>query len=81
MKPKNIYLFYSCDIHKMHSSMSLVMASTSESKIRKEIKSQIKDGNMRYGADENNLKLADLSYLNTSLDFGYIEIVVDGERQ
>ena len=36
---------------------------------------------MRYSADENNLKLADLNYLNTSLDFGYIETVVNGERQ
>ena len=81
MKPKNIYLLYSCDIHKMHSSMCLVMASTSESKIRREIKSQIKDGNMRYGANVEDLKLADLNYLNSCLDFGYIEIVVDGERQ
>jgi len=81
MKPKNIYLLYSCDIHKMHSSMSLVMASTSESKIRKEIKSQIKDGEMRYGANIEDLKLADLNHLNNCLDFGYIEIVVDGERQ
>ena len=81
MKPKNIYLLYSCDIHKMHSSMSLVMASTSESKIRKEIKSQNKDGEMRYGANIEDLKLADLNHLNNCLDFGYIEIVVDGERQ
>jgi len=81
MKPKNIYLLYSCDIHKMHSSMSLVMVSTSENKIRKEIKSQIEDGNMRYGADEKDLKLADFNYINTNLDFGYIEIVIDGERQ
>jgi len=81
MKPKNIYLLYSCDIHKMHSSMNLVMASTSESKIRREIKSQIKEGNMRYGADKDDLKQKELSYLNNCLDFGYIEIVVDGERQ
>jgi len=78
---KNIYLLYSCDIHKTHSSMRLIITSTSESKIRKEIKNQIKEGNMRYGADEDNLKLADLNYINTSLDFGYIETVVDGERQ
>jgi len=81
MKPKNIYLLYSCDIHKMHSNMKLIMASTSENKIKKEIESQIKEGNMRYGVNVEDLKLADLNYLNTSLDFGYIEIVIDGERQ
>jgi len=53
---KNIYLLYSCNEWKNHSSMSLVMASTSESKIRKEIKSQIKEKNMEYKADKEDLK-------------------------
>ena len=78
---KNIYILYSCNEWKNHSSMSLIMASTSESKIRKEIKSQIKDGNMKYGADVKDLKQKELSYLNNCLKYGHIEIVGDGERQ
>ena len=81
MKQKNIYLLYTCNLHKNHSSMSLIMASTSESKIRKEIKNQIKEGNMRYGANKDDLKKEELNYINNCLDFGYVDIVLDGERQ
>jgi len=81
MKNKNIYLLYTCNIWKNYDSMRLIMASTSESKIRKEIKNQIKDGNMKYNADDKDLKEAELNYLNNCLDFGYIDIVVDGEKQ
>jgi len=78
---KNIYLLYSCNEWKNHSSINLIMASTSESKIRKEIKSQIKEKNMEYDADVKDLKQEELSYLNNCLKYGHIEIVVDGERQ
>jgi len=57
------------------------MASTSESKIRKEIKSQIKEKNMEYGANEKDLTQEELSYLNNCLKYGHIEIVVDGDLQ
>jgi len=78
---KNIYILYSCNEWKNHSNMSLIMASTSESKIRKEIKFQIKEGNMEYGADIKDLKQEELSYLNNCLKYGYIQLVTDGERQ
>lgn len=77
---KFIYLLYSCDEWKSYSSFKLVMASTSDSKIRNEIQKQVKSKNMDYGSNIEDLKEKELNYLNSCLNYGYIEIVVDGEE-
>ncbi|HCL4455253.1 TPA: hypothetical protein N2D10_003280 [Clostridium botulinum] len=78
---KNIILLYSCNAWKEYSSMSLVMASTSERKIRKEIINQIKNKDMEYESDKEDLKELSLNDINTCLKYGYISIVKDGEKQ
>ncbi|EQB4341427.1 hypothetical protein ACYJ2U_001811 [Clostridium botulinum] len=78
---KNIILLYSCNAWKEHSSMSLVMVSTSERRIRKEITNQIKNKDMQYESDKNDLKELSLNDIDKCLKYGYISIVEDGERQ
>lgn len=76
---KDIYLLYSCDEWKSWSSISLIMASTSQNKIRKEIKSRVRNGDMEYGAEFKNITESPLEDINNCLEYGYIDIVVDGE--
>ncbi|EQC1535468.1 hypothetical protein [Clostridium botulinum] len=78
---KNIILLYSCNAWKEHSSMRLVMASTSEKKIRKEINNQIKNKDMEYESNTKDLKELSLNDIDKCLKYGYIFIVEDGERQ
>lgn len=75
----NIYLLYWCDEWKSHSSFTLSMASVDEDKIREEIKLKVQNGDMKYGADEDDLEHLDLYQIENSLELGCIVIVEDGE--
>jgi hypothetical protein len=91
---KKIYLLNSCDEYKWYSNMSLIMASTSERRIIAEIKRQIKFGYMAYTKGNDNmsktaqckmliedLKNEGVKFVFDILEFGYVNIVVDGEKQ
>lgn len=91
---KKIYILNSCDEWKSWSSMTLIMVSTSLRKIKGEIINQIKEGNIEYKrGNENFSKTAQIKMLREdyekygdkfvfdNLTYGYINDVVDGERQ
>jgi len=78
---ENIYLLYSCDGWRIHNTMELIMASTNEEKIKKEIKNQVINKHMGYKGNIDDLDDRELTYINDYLKCGYIEIVVDGEKQ
>lgn len=77
----NIYLLYSCNQWKECSSMSLLMASTDENKIREEVITQVKNNDMKYEDYQEDLVDLCLHEMSNRLEYGYIETVVDGERQ
>jgi len=75
-----IFILYSCNQWKEYSSMSSIVASTSIDDIYKEIKKEIRSGNMDY---EKATKRAGIRLFNENLknncinldllDYGYIE--------
>ena len=80
-----IYLLYSCNQWKETASMSLIMASTSPTEILIQIQKEVQKENMEL--DEGYQMYKDYSpeekitEINNYLDYGYIDIVVDGEIQ
>ena len=87
---KQIFVLFSCDEWKDYSSMRLCGASTSATKLKSMVISEIKEKNMIYG-DESSPKSAQIkairkafkekspSEINDQLIYGYIETVNDGE--
>lgn len=91
---KNIYILSNCDEWKEYSSMSLVAATTSIRKIKSIIIQKIEDGNMEYKRGNNELSKTNQikmlredweqkgeDFVFDNLDYGYIEVVLDGEIQ
>ncbi len=93
---KNIYILYTCNEWKEYSSMSLVAASTSIRKIKSIIIQKIKDNDMDYKgrcSDENASITKQIKALREDwkeygedfvfkhIEYGYIEVVEDGEIQ
>ena len=78
---KEIYLLYSCDDWKSYSSFRLVMASTNENEVRKEVIKQVDKGYMDYDSCLDELETLDLESINNILEYGFINIVKDGELQ
>lgn len=91
---KNIYILSSCNEWKEYSSMSLVAATTSIRKIKSIIIQKIKDGDMEYKRGNYELSKTkqikmlreDWGYMGEdfvfdNLDYGYVEVVMDGEIQ
>lgn len=91
---KNIYILSSCNEWKEYSSMSLVVATTSVKKIKNIIIQRIKDDDMEYKRGEDELsktkqikKLCEdwnymgIDFVFDNLDYGYVEVVADGEIQ
>ena len=75
-----IYILYSCNEWKEYSSMSSIVASTSIYDIYKEIKKEIRLGNMDYekATKRAGIKLFNEDFENNRLNFdllgyGYIE--------
>lgn len=78
---KEIYLLYSCDDWKSYNSFRLVMASTNENEVRKEVIKQVDKGYMDYDSCLDELETLDLESINNILEYGFINIVKDGELQ
>lgn len=91
---KNIYILSSCNEWKDYSSMSLVAATTSIRKIKSIIIQKIKDNDMEYKRGNDDLSKTkqikmlhdDWEYMGenfvfSNLDYGYVEVVTDGEIQ
>ncbi len=84
MAKKEIHLLYSCDAQKYYPSMRLVVASTNMKNIVSAVKDEIKKRNMTYAGTENvkeALKQIREDFNPNLLEYGYVESVVDGERQ
>lgn len=75
----DIFLLYSCDAWKSHSSMSLIMATKSKRKIKREIMRRVGRKEMSYHDD--NMKEGELTEVNKSLEYGHVVIVKDGAIQ
>ena len=78
---KEIYLLYSCDAWKHNATMDLIMGSTSVTKIKAEIKRQLKSKKMEYESDKDHLKTYKLEEIQKCLKYGHIDIIHDGEKQ
>ena len=75
---QNIYLLYNCNEWKENASMNLIIASTNKKNVIKEIKKRIKNKEFEYNTSIDFTKEC-LSEINNSLEFGYVEIVKNGE--
>lgn len=93
---RDIYILNSCNEWKEYSSFSLVSASTSIRKIKSNIIQEIKDGNMEYKgrcrkeepsitqqikALREDWKEEGSNFVFNCLEYGYIDVVKDGEIQ
>ena len=88
---KIIYILNSCNEWKETSSMILVTATTSIRKIKSIIIQEIKDGNMEYNRKGDISTTKQIKALKedwaeygsdfvfNALEYGYVEIVEDGE--
>lgn len=56
------------------------MASTNQKKIRAEVKRQVREGDMEFGRDKKELDKLELIEIDKSLEYGYIDIVGNGEK-
>ena len=89
---KQIYLVYSCDEWKSTDSMKLMMATTSQRKLKSYIVKAIKDGDFVYSWTDNESKAEQISGfkysfkystrydINNKLKYGYIDYCYDGEE-
>jgi len=88
---KEIYLLFSCDAWKTNDSLRLIVATTSIRKLKNILKQNITNKNMEYDTPRSISAACrelsamdfknDLYLINTLLEYGYIECVVDGEIQ
>ena len=93
---KTIYILNSCNGWKERDSMSLVTASTSIRKIKSVIIQEIKNGNMEYKGrcHEENPSITQQTkalrkdweeygndFVFDCLEYGYVNVVEDGEIQ
>lgn len=93
---KTIYILSSCNEWKKRDSMSLVTASTSIRKIKSIIIQEIKNGDMKYKGicrEENPSATQQIKALRKDweeygndfvfncLEYGYVNVVEDGEIQ
>lgn len=89
---KKIYLFYTCNAWKEHSSMRLVVATTSLQKLKSIIIKKIKDGDVAYIEEEWSItkqlkefredwKNCNIEEVLERMEYGCIDIVNDGEEQ
>lgn len=79
-----IYLLYACNEWKEKSSMHLIMATTIQETIEGAIVKEIEEGNMEFSGLKGKkaikaFRCGDLDY--SSLDYGYVDVVGDGEWQ
>lgn len=75
-----IYILYSCDVWKTWASMSLVVATGSPATLKKVLKKQVSAKNMEICSVDETLELS-IEEINQRLEYGYIEVVRDGEVQ
>lgn len=79
-----IYLLYACNGWKEKSSMHLILATTIQETLEGAIAKAIEDGDMGFAGLEGKkamreFRRSDLDY--SGLDYGYVEVVGDGEWQ
>ena len=79
MLNNNIYLLFHCDQWKSKDSMRLVTATTKPEKLKKVLTEEVRRKNME--VHNNHSLYLPVEQINGQLDYGYIEIVRDGERQ
>lgn len=77
-----IYLLYSCDAWKSHTSMNLLMASTIRESIDDLVCEKLLSGDMTFRGLKGKAAVAAYSADpdTRTLSFGYLESVGDGER-
>ena len=86
-----IYILFACDQWKSNDSMRLACASTDSSRIMDVIEGELSSNNMSffYGNSDEGESLSafrtfraeqpDLKFVNSSLEYGHLEIVEDGQ--
>ena len=89
---KQIYLVFSCDGHKTHSSERLIMATTSVRKLKSFLAKEIANGDIDYsnGITETQKRMAakfrkefevlTRREINDRLVYAYIDYSYDGEE-
>lgn len=87
---KQIFVLFRCDIWKGSDSMRLCGATTSPTKLKAMIASEIREGNMCYGDEDekvdtqlknfkNDFKAKTRDVINSNLKYGFYDYVYDGE--
>ena len=88
---KQIFLLYSCGANETNSSMTLIMATTSKSKMRRFIADKISSAEIVYNGEESKAKAAAAQFkkdwdslpredINGKLDGLYVDYTYDGEE-
>lgn len=89
---KAIFLVYSCNAHKCHSSEKLIMATTSVRKLKSFLAKEIAKGNMDYHNNISNTpkRMSEIfkkdfdvltrREINDRLVYGYFDYCYDGEE-
>lgn len=88
---KQIFLLYSCGANETSSSMTLIMATTSKSKMRRFIADKISSAEIVYDGEESNVKAAATQFkkdwdsltrkeINNRLEGMYVDYAYDGKE-
>lgn len=87
---KQIFVLFRCDVWKSKSSMSMCGATTSATKLKRMVISEIKAKNLVFGDEEDSISAQVKAFreafkkespleINNQLVYGYIESANDGE--
>jgi hypothetical protein len=79
-KKQQIYLLHACDEWKSYDSFRLIMASTDDQKIRKELYRRIRNKSMDSELKKEEIFSYTLNRIHSSITYGSITSVDDGER-
>ena len=89
---KNIYLIFSCDDWHSTSSMKLLMATTSDKKLKSYVAKKIEDGDFQYHSDicdtskkqaaqfRKDFDVLTRREIHNHLAYGCFELTHDGEE-
>ena len=79
---KTIYCLYACDAWKMRSSYAVIMATTDEQKLQKQIRHELRNNNMQFNGRHGKRAVAEFMKSGcdyTRLKYGDVDWTWDGE--
>lgn len=74
-----IYLLFYCNEWKEYSSMRIAAASVEPDRFRRLLDGAIEQGDIVYHGNPGELYSMDIECMNSSIQYGFIKILQDGE--